>query len=314
MALVRYLIKRFFGLLIVVFGIVTILFLILNLTPGDPARLIAGIGATEEDVEMIRKSLGLDKPLHIRYILYISGLLRLDLGKSIRTGTPVLHEVLIRLPNTIVLAVSSMALALAIGIPLGIVAAVRTSSLLDYLIITLSIVGNSIPVFWLGLMFIVLFSVKLRLLPAGGIGTPLHLVLPSLTIAIYLLSYIIRFTRTAVLDALRQEFVRYALSKGLPRRVVLYKHVLRNALIPVLTITGLQFGALLGGAPITETVFAWPGIGKYIVDSIFAKDYPAVQGSVFIFALIYAIVNLVTDLLYLVVDPRVKLEGGGMRE
>jgi len=314
MALVRYLIKRFFGLLIVVFGIVTILFLILNLTPGDPARLIAGIGATEEDVEMIRKSLGLDKPLHIRYILYISGLLRLDLGKSIRTGTPVLHEVLIRLPNTIVLAVSSMALALAIGIPLGIVAAVRTSSLLDYLIITLSIVGNSIPVFWLGLMFIVLFSVKLRLLPAGGIGTPLHLVLPSLTIAIYLLSYIIRFTRTAVLDALRQEFVRYALSKGLPRRVVLYKHVLRNALIPVLTITGLQFGALLGGAPITETVFAWPGIGKYIVDSIFAKDYPAVQGSVFIFALIYAIVNLVTDLLYVVVDPRVKLEGGGMRE
>jgi len=314
MALVRYLIKRFFGLLIVVFGIVTILFLILNLTPGDPARLIAGIGATEEDVEMIRKSLGLDKPLHIRYILYISGLLRLDLGKSIRTGTPVLHEVLIRLPNTIVLAVSSMALALAIGIPLGIVAAVRTSSLLDYLIITLSIVGNSIPVFWLGLMFIVLFSVKLRLLPAGGIGTPLHLVLPSLTIAIYLLSYIIRFTRTAVLDALRQEFVRYALSKGLPRRVVLYKHVLRNALIPVLTITGLQFGALLGGAPITETVFAWPGIGKYIVDSIFAKDYPAVQGAVFIFALIYAIVNLVTDLLYLVVDPRVKLEGGGMRE
>ncbi|MCD6509801.1 MAG: ABC transporter permease [Thermoprotei archaeon] len=314
MALVRYLIKRFFGLLIVVFGIVTILFLILNLTPGDPARLIAGIGATEEDVEMIRKSLGLDKPLHIRYILYISGLLRLDLGKSIRTGTPVLHEVLIRLPNTIVLAVSSMALALAIGIPLGIVAAVRTSSLLDYLIITLSIVGNSIPVFWLGLMFIVLFSVKLRLLPAGGIGTPLHLVLPSLTIAIYLLSYIIRFTRTAVLDALRQEFVRYALSKGLPRRVVLYKHVLRNALIPVLTITGLQFGALLGGAPITETVFAWPGIGKYIVDSIFAKDYPAVQGAVFIFALIYAIVNLVTDLLYVVVDPRVKLEGGGMRE
>ena len=314
MALVRYLIKRFFGLLIVVFGIVTILFFILNLTPGDPARLIAGIGATEEDVEMIRKSLGLDKPLHIRYILYISGLLRLDLGKSIRTGTPVLHEVLIRLPNTIVLAVSSMALALAIGIPLGIVAAVRTSSLLDYLIITLSIVGNSIPVFWLGLMFIVLFSVKLRLLPAGGIGTPLHLVLPSLTIAIYLFSYIIRFTRTAVLDALRQEFVRYALSKGLPRRVVLYKHVLRNALIPVLTITGLQFGALLGGAPITETVFAWPGIGKYIVDSIFAKDYPAVQGSVFIFALIYAIVNLVTDLLYLVVDPRVKLEGGGMRE
>ncbi len=310
MALLRYLLKRLFGLFLVVFGIVTILFFILNLTPGDPARLLAGFEATEEDVETIRKALGLDRPLHERYLRYMLNLLRFDLGNSLRTGTPVIEEVLARLPNTILLAVSSMSLALVIGIPLGILAAVKNNSIIDYLVLIFSIIGNSIPIFWLGLMFIVLFSVKLHLLPAGGSGTPLHLILPSITIAIYLSSYIVRFTRASILEVLNQEFVRYAFSKGLPRNIVLYKHVLRNALIPVLTISGLQFGALLGGAPITETVFAWPGIGKYIVDSIFAKDYPAVQGSVFIFALAYALVNLITDLLYVIVDPRVKLEGG----
>ena len=192
---------------------------------------------------------------------------------------------------------------------MGVLAAIKRNTPIDYVILLLSIVGNSVPVFWLGLLLIIALSVNLHLLPAGGSGSPSHLVLPSMTIAIYLLSYIVRFTRTSVLEVLQQEFVRTAIAKGLPKRLVLYKHVLRNALIPVLTATGLQFGMLLGGAPITETVFAWPGLGKYIVDSIFAKDYPAVQGSIFVFALLYALVNLVTDILYVVVDPRIRLEG-----
>ncbi|MEM3404216.1 MAG: ABC transporter permease [Nitrososphaeria archaeon] len=212
-----------------------------------------------------------------------------------------------RLPNTLALALSSTALAVALGVPLGVFAASRKSSKIDTLVSTFSIVGISLPTYWLGLIMITVFAVELHLLPAGGYGTPAHFVLPTITIALFLMAFIVKITKASVIDSMEKEYVVTARSKGLTERVILYKHILRNALIPVVTIIGLQFGSLLGGAVITETIYAWPGLGRLIIDAINNRDYPMVQGSIFIFALLYALVNLVTDLIYTIVDPRVRL-------
>lgn len=288
-------------------GLVTFLFILIRLIPGDPARVLAGLMASEEDVELIREQLGLNKPLYVQYFTYMANLFTFNLGVSARTDSPVLYEVMARLPNTLALALSSTALAVALGVPLGVFAASRKSSRLDTLVSTFSIVGISLPTYWLGLIMITIFAVELHLLPAGGYGTPAHFILPTVTIALFLTAFIVKITKASVIDSMEKEYVVTARSKGLTERVILYKHVLRNALIPVITIIGLQFGSLLGGAVITETIYAWPGLGRLIIDAINNRDYPMVQGSIFIFALLYALVNLITDLIYTIVDPRVRL-------
>lgn len=301
----RYVLKRLISTFPVLIGISLIAFFMLRALPGDPAQLIAGEMATQEVVESIRAQLGLDRPLYIQYALFVSRLIRLDLGKSARTGQPVIDEIWSRLPNTVLLAVTSTALACLLGIPAGIYSAVRFYTLSDYVVMVLALFGISMPVFWLGLMLIVIFSVKLHLLPAGGIGTIQHLVLPSLALASFSTAFIARMTRSSMMEVMGQDYITTARSKGLLEKVVIIKHALRNAFIPIITVIGLQFGSLLGGAVLTETVFAWPGIGRLIVDSISARDYPMVQGVVLVFAVLYILVNLLVDILYAYIDPRI---------
>ncbi len=301
----QYVIKRLTAIIPVLIGISLIVFFLLRALPGDPAQLIAGEMATQEAVENIRQQLGLDKPLYVQYAIFISKLVVLDLGKSARTGQPVIVEIWSRLPNTILLAVSSTFLACLIGIPVGIYSAVRFYTVSDYIVMVLALFGISMPVFWLGLMLIVIFSVKLHLLPAGGIGTFRHLILPSLALASFSTAFIARMTRSSMMEVMGQDYITTARSKGLLEKVVILKHGLRNAFIPIVTVIGLQFGSLLGGAVLTETVFAWPGIGRLIVDSISARDYPMVQGVVLVFAVLYILVNLIVDVLYAYIDPRI---------
>jgi peptide/nickel transport system permease protein len=301
----NYVVKRLLSTLPVLVGISLIVFLLLRALPGDPAQVIAGELATKEAVEAIRTQLGLDKPLYVQYAIFMSSLAVLDLGKSARTGQSVISEIWARLPNTLLLAVVSTGIACLLGIPAGIISSVRHYTLLDYAVMVLALFGISMPVFWLGLMLIIVFSVKLHLLPAGGIGTLRHLILPSLTLAFFSTAFIARMTRSSMLEVMGQEFITTARSKGLLEKVVVLKHALRNAFIPIITVIGLQFGSLLGGAVLTETVFAWPGIGRLIVDSILARDYPMVQGVVLIFALLYILVNLIVDILYAYIDPRI---------
>jgi peptide/nickel transport system permease protein len=301
----RYVVKRLLSILPVLGGISLIVFLLLRALPGDPAQVIAGELASRESVEAIRTQLGLDKPLYVQYAIFISNLARLNLGKSARTGQPVISEIWSRLPNTVLLAVISTALACLLGIPAGILSAVRHYTLSDYVVMVFALFGISMPVFWLGLMFIIVFSVKLHLLPAGGIGTLSHLILPSFTLAFFSTAFIARMTRSSMMEVMGQDFITTARSKGLLEKVVVFKHALRNAFIPIITVIGLQFGSLLGGAVLTETVFAWPGIGRLIVDSILARDYPVVQGVVLVFAFLYILVNLIVDILYAYIDPRI---------
>jgi peptide/nickel transport system permease protein/oligopeptide transport system permease protein len=304
----KYFFYRLLTLAITLVGLVTLIFILIRSIPGDPARVLAGMMASEEDVNLIREQLGLNQPIYIQYFIYLKNLFTFNLGVSFRTDSPVINEIMARLPNTLLLAVTSTCLAVILGVPLGVIAASRKGGKLDLLLSTFSIAGISLPIYWLGLILILIFSVGLRLLPAGGSGTPLHLILPTVTIALYLMAFIVKITKASVIDSMEKNYVITAKSKGLSERTILYRHVLKNALIPVVTIVGLQFGALLGGAVITETIFAWPGLGRLIVDSINSRDYPMVQGSIFIFALLYALVNLATDILYTLIDPRVRLK------
>ena len=287
-------------------GAATVVFLMVRLLPGDPARVIAGVTATDEDVTRIRHQLGLDQPAPIQYGAFMLRLLHGDLGTSARTGDPVLLEILGRLPYTGELVLASMAIAVALGIGVGVLAASRQNSWLDLALSGCSVFGISMPTYWLGLMLILAFSVQLRLLPAAGAGTPLGFVLPSVTLALFSVGLVARQTRSAMLDVLRQDFVRTARAKGLGEDVVLLRHALRNALLPVVTTIGLQFGTLLGGAVLTETVFSWPGMGRLIVDSIFSRDYPVVQGTVLLLSVSFIVVNLLTDIVYAYVDPRIR--------
>jgi len=300
-----YMIQRLVAAVPTLLGVAVIVFLMLRLLPGDPARVIAGVLASAEDVEHIRRQLGLDQPLVVQFALFLGGLLRLDLGLSARTSQPVMQEVLARLPYTFELAVMATAIATAIGIAAGVVAATHHNSKVDYLVSAASLCGVSMPVYWLGLMLIVVFAINLRWFPAAGADQPASFVLPSLTLASFTVALIARMTRSSMLEVLRQDYVQTARAKGLHERAVLYAHALRNALLPVITIVGLQFGTLLGGAVLTETVFGWPGIGQLLVESIFARDYPLVQGIVLTFSGLFILVNLAVDVLYAYVDPRI---------
>ena len=304
----NFIIKRLLAMIPVLIGISLLLFFMLRMLPGDPAQVLAGQMASPEEIETIRRQLGLDRPIHEQYLSYLSRLAHLDLGRSARTQNPVIEEVWARLPNTMLLAVVAISLACLFGIPAGVLSAMRPYTWVDYLVTTASLFGISMPVFWLGIMLVVLFSVILKWLPAGGTGSWQHVVLPSVTLASFVVAFIARMTRSTMLETLQQDYTTTARSKGLRENTVVIQHALKNALIPIVTVVGLQFGLLLGGAVLTETVFAWPGIGRLIVDSILARDYPVIQGTILVFGLLYILVNLAVDLLYAVIDPRIRYD------
>lgn len=306
--MLHYIAKRLLFTIPVLIGISLLLFFMLRMLPGDPAQVLAGQMATPEEIQTIRQQLGLDRPIHIQYASFLGRLARFDLGLSARTQNPVIQEIWARLPNTILLALTAISLACLFGIPAGILSAVRPYSWIDYIVTIGALFGISMPVFWLGLMLVVLFSVILKWLPAGGTGSWQHVILPSITLASFVIAFIARMTRATMLEALSQDYTTTARSKGLTEKTVIIKHALRNALIPIITVVGLQFGLLLGGAVLTETVFAWPGLGRLIVDSILARDYSMIQGTILIFGLLYTLVNLAVDLIYAFVDPRIRYD------
>jgi ABC-type dipeptide/oligopeptide/nickel transport system permease component len=302
---ITYVARRALAGVPTLWGVATVVFIMARLLPGDPARVIAGVLASPEDVERIRQQMGLDKPLVAQYFTFLGSLLHLDLGISAHTGAPVVEEIASRLPYTIELAFVALAVAITAGVLAGVVAAIRRNTPLDLLMSGLSVFGVSMPVYWLGLMLIIVFAINLHILPAAGADEPTSIVMPALTLALFSIGLIARMTRSSMLEVLSQDYVRTARAKGAPFRSVVFKHALRNALLPVITVIGLQFGALLGGAVVTETVFAWPGVGRLLVDSIFFRDYPVVQGLVLMFGATFVVINLLVDLLYAYVDPRI---------
>lgn len=282
-----------------------LIFFSIRLIPGDPAEIMAGEYATKEQVQLTRKRLGLDRPLYMQYIEFVSRLMHGDLGRSIRTNSPVFTEIKSRYINTLELTTLSMLLAFFVGGIIGIISALKWNTWIDNVAMVGALIGVSMPVFWLGLLLILVFSVKLPWFPSVGKGSFAHFILPSLTLATLPMAIIARTTRASMLDVIRQNYVTTARAKGLAERAVVLKHALRNASIPIITIAGLQVGILLGGAVITETIFAWPGIGRILVNSVIARDYPMVQGIVLMLAITVILVNLAVDLIYGFLNPRI---------
>jgi len=304
----NYIFRRLLLTFPVILGVSTLVFLFIHLIPGNPVQVMLGESARAADVEKLRIGLGLDKPLHVQYGLFMKGLVTGRLGNSIRTGQPVLATIFNRLPATLELAVSSMIVALLLSIPLGVISASKQYSLLDNGPMFFALLGISMPNFWLGPLLILFFSVTLGWLPVSGRGGWQHLILPAITLGTALAAILTRMTRSSVLEILHEDYITTARSKGLREGIVIFKHALRNALIPVITIIGFQVGALLSGALITETVFAWPGLGRLTIKAIQTRDYPLVQGCVLVISLSYVCVNLITDLTYAWVDPRIRFE------
>jgi peptide/nickel transport system permease protein len=285
----------------------TVVFSLIHVIPGDPVETMLGEGAFPSDVEELRNRLHLNEPLLVQYKDYLRGVATFDLGTSFRTQKPVLREIGSRLPNTFLLALFSISIACLVALPFGVTAAVKKGSLTDAGSMFFALLGVSVPGFWLGPMLIVVFSIKLGWLPVSGMGGFSHLILPGVTLAMALAALLARMTRASMLDQLQENYVSTARSKGLPERKVIYAHALANGLLPIVTVVGLQFGALLTGAIITEEIFSWPGLGSYLIESIRYRDYPCVQGCILVFSMIYIMVNFLTDILYGVVDPRVRL-------
>jgi ABC-type dipeptide/oligopeptide/nickel transport systems, permease components len=300
-------VRRLAASAVTLLGVILVLVALFKFVPGDPARIIAGLQATPEQVEAIRKTMGLSQPVIVQFWQYLEQLFQGNLGTSARTGDPVIVEIAGRLPFTLELAILGTLFGVIFGILLGVLAARHKGKLWDTIGSLVGVMGISMPVYWLGILLILLFSVQLKLLPIGGAATFQALIMPTITLGVFSMAIVSRMTRSTMLDSLMQDYVRTARAKGVAESIVVYKHALRNAFIPVLTVVGLQFGTLLGGAVLTETVFAWPGLGRLLVDSINARDFPMVQGIVLTFATMFIIVNIITDLLYSVVDPRVRL-------
>jgi peptide/nickel transport system permease protein len=317
-----YLFRRLWQSVLVLLGISIIIFTILHLT-GDPTLLLLPPEATKEDIENFRKLMGFNDPLFIRwppweylsppwrfltdtqYGRFFTGVLHGDFGNSLRHQQPAMGLVLERMPATVQLTVTAMLLAVVVAVPVGIVSAVRRNSFLDHAGMVFALLGQSMPVYWLGIMFILLFAVRLNLLPAFGSGSWQHLVLPGITLGAFSMARIARLTRSSMLEVLGQEYVRTARAKGVSEMRIVLKHTLKNAAIPVITVIGLDLGTLLGGAVITETIFAWPGVGRLAVQAIANRDYPVVQAAVFMLASIFILINYLVDMLYTYVDPRV---------
>lgn len=303
----RYIIRRLLSLIPVLIGISLFVFLLMHLTPGDPAQLMLGEGAPAHQLEALRESMGLNEPWYVQYTNWLKDAVRLDFGHSLRSKKAVATEILDRLPATAELALAAVFIAVLIGVPVGILSASKPNSTFDNIAMVGALTGVGMPAFWQGIMLILLFSVTFQLLPSSGrLGGWQYLVLPAVTLGTAATASIARLTRSAMLDVLQQDYVRTARAKGLRRRSVVYRHALRNALIPVVTMIGLQFGGLMSGAVLTETIFAWPGIGRMLVEAINNKDFPLVQGTIMTFALTYALVNLLVDVLYAFLDPRLR--------
>jgi len=306
-SLLTYIVKRSLATVPTLIGATTLIFFLIRVLPGDPVHLLAGEQTSPEIIERLRSEFGLDKPIYIQYLLYLKSVFTLDFGTSYRTYTPVISEILSRFPNTVILALTAMAISVFMGIAFGIIMALRAGTLLDKALLVFTSIYVSMPVFWLGLILIYIFAVQLKLLPAGGIGTPAHVVLPSIALSHTPLSYIARITRTSMLEAMSQEHFRMAIARGLPIRIVILNHAVRNSLINIVTVIGYFVGVLLGGAVVTETVFAYPGIGRLLIESIAARDYTMVQGVVIFITFIFIFVNLIVDIAYRIIDPRVRL-------
>jgi peptide/nickel transport system permease protein len=331
--MIQYIVRRLISMIPTLFGVSVVVFLFIHLIPGDPASAMLRENAPAEVAERIRESLGLNKPLYEQYAIYLGKVLRGDLGRSLVTNNPVTDDLANRLPATAELSILAMLIATLVGIPAGIISAVRRNSIIDTASMFLSLTGVSMPIFWLGLMAIYLFAVELHWVPSGtrigpdvqltritnfylvdailtgnlsALGDLLHhLILPSIVLATVPMALLARMTRSSMLEALNQDYVRTAHAKGLRARVVIVRHALKNALLPIITVIGLQVGGLLSGAILTETIFGWPGVGRWVYDSIQLRDYPVVQGVTLTIALIFVFVNLLVDLSYAFVDPRI---------
>ncbi len=310
-----YVLRRLLGLVPVLLGISVVVFFLMQLIPGDVAQALLGLTARPENLANLREALGLNEPLYVQYVKWLGHVMQGDLGVSLQQRTEVLPFVLERFQNTLLLTTSSTIISLVIGLPAGIISATRQYTMFDRVSMLFALFANSMPAFWLGLMAILVFSLKLHWLPTGGMWpmvgehTPLvllkHLALPAITLGAASAAITARITRSSMLEVIRQDYVRVARAKGLAERAVLTRHTLKNALLPILTVVSLQFGFLLGGAVLTETVFSWPGLGLALYNAISFRDYPVVQGGVLVVAVAFVLVNLITDLLYAVIDPRI---------
>jgi peptide/nickel transport system permease protein len=304
----RFLARRLVLTIPVLFGVATLVFALIHLIPGDPARVMLGESASEADVVQLRGRLGLDRPLMQQYGMFLGGLVKGDLGTSLRTGEPVSAQILERMPATIELAGAAMLVAIGVALPLGIIAAVWRGTIIDHAATTIALSGISIPNFWLGPLLALVFAIELGWLPVSGRGTPAHLILPAISLGAALAAILARMSRATLLEELREQYVLAARARGASRARAVLRHAFRNSLIPVVTLIGIQFGAVLTGAVITETVFSWPGVGRLLIQSIGFRDYPIVQGCILLIAVTYVAMNLLTDLFYGVLDPRIRFE------
>lgn len=302
----RFLIRRLLRTLIVIWGVVTVVFIIIRLS-GDPVALMVAPETPTAEVEALRDQMGLNEPIYVQYGIYIGDLLQGDFGTSLRFNRDALGVVVERIPVTLKIAAAAFAVAVVVALPVGVLSAVRPNSLLDQLAMILALIGQAVPTFFLGIVLILVFAVRVRWFPTSGIESPLGYVLPAITLGAFAMASITRLTRAAMLEVLNQDYVRTARAKGLNAPAVINGHALRNALVPVITIMGLQFGTLLGGSVVTETVFSLPGMGRLIIQAIGNRDYPVVQAGVFLIAISFVLVNFIVDLLYAVLDPRIRL-------
>ena len=311
--MLTFILKRLLLLVPILLGVATITFVLMDVVPGDPVRAIAGERYDEATLARMRAELGLDRPLVVRYVEFLGRVARFDLGTSFVTRRPVAEAIRERFPRTLILALSAMGIAVLCGVAIGALSAWGARPVLSRVLMTFSLVGVSMPVFWLGLLLIYLFAIKLRVLPPSGYGggSVRNLILPALTLSFASMATIARVTRSGFLDALGEDYVRTARAKGLGERIILGKHVLRNALIPVITIVGADFGSYLSGSVLTESVFGWPGLGRFIVQAILKRDFPVIQGAVLFMAVLFVLVNLAVDVSYGAIDPRIRAEGGG---
>jgi peptide/nickel transport system permease protein len=307
--MVAYILRRLLQSAFVIFGVACVTFLVLRLVPGDPARLMVPPGTSEKVVDSLRQELGTDQPLIVQFGRFLGGLLQGDLGESFRQGRPVLELVLDALPATLALATTTMLTAVLVAVPLGIVAAYRSGGILDRVILIFSLAGQSVPNFWLGVMLVLVFAIRLQWFPAIGMGGPRSIVLPTLTLALILVAILVRTVRQSMLEALNEDYVRTARAKGMPETKVVLVHALKNAAIPLVTILGLQVGFVLGGAFVVELIFDWPGVGLLALEAIDTRDFPVVQGVVILVAAVFTFANLAVDIAYAYLNPRVRLGG-----
>lgn len=305
--MLTYVVRRLLLAIPTLFGVLVVVFLLLYIAPGDPVMEMVGERADAETIARLRAELRLDEPVHVQFAHYAGGVVKGDLGTSYITGRPITRDVLERFPKTLQLAVAAMILASLVGITIGVLSARSPGGAFDRFAMGTAYLGISFPVYWVGLIFILLFAVTLRWLPPSGYGRPIFLILPALALGTRSIAFLARMTRSAMLEVLGSDFIRTARSKGLREGIVLSRHALRNALIPIITVLGLDFGNYLTGSILTETIFSWPGLGRYVVNAISRRDLPAIQGSVLFLSMVFVLVNLVTDVLYAKADPRIRL-------